>query len=440
MCLLLFAATAAVAQNPDSASALFELRRAEQSFAMMSAASGRQAAFAEFIAEEGVIFRGDVIKNGKQYWKEQKPQPLVLKWEPEFQDVAASGDYGYSIGPWELQEYRPYTAPLAYGYFLSVWEKQSDGRWQAILDTGTGGGTKRENHTLTYSFPPNADKPKSYQPVKDLAAAKAELSKLDHALLKSWNAKPESATLIAMLAPDAHVMRRGHAPLTNLDSIKTVLKADTATFNWKSLEANVAPQSGDMGFTYGICEFKNTEGKSQKTVYVRIWKRQAHGEWKIVVDLLHLDLPSHAALQSQRRRNNMPKPDFSGTWKFNPSKSILQIPAPDSSVFVVEHREPVFRIQRTHVFGQKSDTFALDLTTDGKEVTVDRGDMQIRARVYWEGDTLVFDTRLARLGEEATNLVRYKLAETGDSFTAEERFRNKSLNYDNVWVMDKEMK
>jgi hypothetical protein len=134
----------------------------------------------------------------------------------------------------------------------------------------------------------------------------------------------------------------------------------------------------------------------------------------------------------------MPKPDFSGIWKFNPRKSVLQIPTPDSSIFVVEHREPVFRIQRTHVFGRKSDTFSLDLTTDGTEVTIDRGEVQIHARVYWEGDILVFDTRLVKQGEEATNLVRYKLAEMLDAFTAEERFRSKSLNYDNIWVMDKE--
>ncbi len=287
--LLIFAASAAVAQNSDSASALFELRRAEQSFAMMSAARGRQAAFAEFIAEDGVIFRGDaVITNGKQYWKEQKPQPIILKWEPEFQDVAASGEYGYSLGPWEVQEYRPYSAPVAYGYFLSVWQKQSDGRWQAILDTGTGGGMKRENYTLTYSFPPNADKPRPHKPVTDLAAAKMELSNLDRALMKTWNPKPRSETLLAMLAPDARVMRRGHTPLTNLDSIKAAIKVDTLTFNWKPLDANVAPQSGDMGFTYGLCEFKNKEDKNQKTVYVRIWKRQARGEWKIVVDLLHI--------------------------------------------------------------------------------------------------------------------------------------------------------
>lgn len=133
----------------------------------------------------------------------------------------------------------------------------------------------------------------------------------------------------------------------------------------------------------------------------------------------------------------MSKPDFSGTWKFNPAKSVLQIPAPDATIFVVDHREPIFRIQRTHVSGEKSDTFALDLTTDNKEVKIDRGELQMCARVYWEGDTLVFETRLVKQGEEATNLVRYKLAETLDSCTAEECFRSKALNYDNIWVMEK---
>lgn len=61
----------------------------------------------------------------------------------------------------------------------------------------------------------------------------------------------------------------------------------------------------------------------------------------------------------------MPKPNFTGTWKFNPANSVLQIPAPDATVFVIDHREPVLRISRTHIVGEKQDTFSLDLTTDG---------------------------------------------------------------------------
>ena len=34
------------------------------------------------------------------------------------------------------------------------------------------------------------------------------------------------------------------------------------------------------------------------------------------------------------------KPNFSGTWKFNPAKSKLQIPPPDSGVFRIDSQEP----------------------------------------------------------------------------------------------------
>lgn len=132
-----------------------------------------------------------------------------------------------------------------------------------------------------------------------------------------------------------------------------------------------------------------------------------------------------------------PKPDFSGTWRFNPEKSALQIPAPDATIFVIDHREPMLRITRTHTVGGKSDTFTLDLTTDGKETALDRGDLQLRARVYWDGDVLVFDSQVTRGGQEGTNVVRYTLAPDLGSFVAEERFRSKELNYDNKWVMER---
>jgi len=133
----------------------------------------------------------------------------------------------------------------------------------------------------------------------------------------------------------------------------------------------------------------------------------------------------------------MPKPDFTGTWRFNRAKSALQIPAPDATLFVIEHREPSLRISRTHILGETQNTFSLDLTTDGQEVSVSRDDAQLHARAYWDDDTLVFDTRLIRGGEEATNAVRYVLSTDRLSFVAQERFRSASLNYDNVWMMDR---
>jgi hypothetical protein len=132
------------------------------------------------------------------------------------------------------------------------------------------------------------------------------------------------------------------------------------------------------------------------------------------------------------------KPNFSGTWKWNPRKSILQIPGPDSTVFVIYHREPFLRISRTHFAGEKSDSFTIDLTIDGEETVMVREETRLHARAYWDQDTLVFDAKIVREGTDASNVVRYSLDPTGESFVAEERFRSKTLSYDNRWVLEKQ--
>ncbi|HEY6951799.1 MAG TPA: hypothetical protein VI758_05295 [Bacteroidota bacterium] len=133
----------------------------------------------------------------------------------------------------------------------------------------------------------------------------------------------------------------------------------------------------------------------------------------------------------------MPKPNFTGTWKFNPARSLLQIPAPNSSSFVIEHADPAFRLTRTHFIGETSDTFSVDLTTDGRGVRVHRPGLIVHARAYWEGNALVFDSTVMRGEETGSNVVRYTLADDLNSIVAEEHFRSKGVNYDNVWILDR---
>jgi hypothetical protein len=134
----------------------------------------------------------------------------------------------------------------------------------------------------------------------------------------------------------------------------------------------------------------------------------------------------------------MSKPDFTGRWKYNPSKSVLRIPPPESTSLVIEHREPHFRLSRTLVVGGSSDTFSIELTTDGREVVQERDDLQICARLYWEGETLVFESVLTGDEEQATNVVRYTLAEQGETFVARERFSSERQSYENLWVLDRQ--
>ena len=131
------------------------------------------------------------------------------------------------------------------------------------------------------------------------------------------------------------------------------------------------------------------------------------------------------------------KPNFTGTWNFNHERSTLQIPAPEATIFVIDHREPTFRITRTHTVGERRDTFSLDLTTDGQLTSTLHEGLRLRSRAYWDDNTLVFDTGFVRAGIAATNIVRYTLSDGGNTLVAEECFRSVPVNYDNVWLLER---
>ncbi len=131
------------------------------------------------------------------------------------------------------------------------------------------------------------------------------------------------------------------------------------------------------------------------------------------------------------------KPDFSGVWKLNLQKSKLQIPAPDSGVFRIEHKESIFHLSRTFVKSGQEDTWTVDFTTDGKEVVQEEKTETFRGRLSWKGSDLFLDSTISIKDRTATNVVRYHLSDDGRVLTAAEKFKGPRLKYENVWVFDK---
>src|ERR1035437_10008681 len=214
--LLLFLSSSAMAQEPDSSSALFSMREAERNFARESVMLGRNAAFVQNFADESVIFTDKWVTNGKQFSKDRKASPVVLKWEPEFMDISDSRDFGISTGPWEAQEYRPNTPPLFTGYFLTVWKKQSDGAWKVILDGGsTTPPLKKVLHS--FSFPSGADKTIHNPPIIKNELLQKELMDRENQFVSDWGENPEAATYISFLAREVRLQLSGHLPTTNAD-------------------------------------------------------------------------------------------------------------------------------------------------------------------------------------------------------------------------------
>ena len=132
------------------------------------------------------------------------------------------------------------------------------------------------------------------------------------------------------------------------------------------------------------------------------------------------------------------KPNFSGTWILDlPSSKLEYKDAPVASTFNIQHHEPNFHLQRTHVYKDgQHDTWGIDLITDGKhEVVRKDGDNREVTRMYWDGDTLVLDEKAtAPDGSSGTNLVRYSLSQDGKTMTALEHEEYPGGKLTNRWV------
>jgi len=114
-----------------------EIKETEQNFAKMAKEEGIEKAFTTYAAENAVIMRNNDlvigIKKIELFYKDKTSKGL--DWTPDFIDVAASGDLGYTYGHYTYS-YINSTGNAAEdaGIFHTVWKRQSAGTWRFVWD------------------------------------------------------------------------------------------------------------------------------------------------------------------------------------------------------------------------------------------------------------------------------------------------------------------
>lgn len=281
------------------------LVESERAFARTSVEKGMRDAFLAYLADDSIMFRPGPV-DGKKIWRERQPPKGVLSWQPILADVARSGEMGYTTGPWEFREKSMADNPVAYGYFVSVWKKQADGSWKVALDIGT------DNPAPTSPAPPARSPADASKPAKnggaktDAGGERAALLELDREFDKASTAQGFHDAFRAYAAEDVRLHRQNSFPAVGKAASLSALSAARGALNWQPLNAGVS-RSGDLGYTYGSYELKGdaSAGAAAATAtnaasghYLRIWKRQADGSWKVVLDLLNPTPPPRPASAS----------------------------------------------------------------------------------------------------------------------------------------------
>jgi|ERR1700686_3943857 len=202
-----------VAQNKTRVDDLKSMVETERAFSRMSEEKGTREAFAEFIADDGILFRPTAVFGKK--WMQEHPLPTsttrsLLSWQPIFADVSRAGDLGYTTGPWQFRKDIKDAGPAAFGNFMTVWKKQPHGPWRFVLDLGI---SNPDPKTTTRRVEPG-----SFQPVTgsfkriDLDSARAALWNVDREFSKASADQGAREAFLLYAARDVRIFRNDHFP------------------------------------------------------------------------------------------------------------------------------------------------------------------------------------------------------------------------------------
>lgn len=133
------------------------------------------------------------------------------------------------------------------------------------------------------------------------------------------------------------------------------------------------------------------------------------------------------------------KPNFTGEWKLNVSKSSFgDFPAPSSMTMNVAHDDPKLK-SSVHQSGDQGDfDMETNYTTDGKECSNELFGNPMKSVLKWDGDMLVIDTKGTFGDAEFTSNEKWVLSQDGKVITVTRNFKSAMGDISQEMILEKQ--
>ena len=268
------------------------LVQADQRFALLTTQAGRRAAFLEFLASDSVVFREGPVDALTLYSSPSFAEAASeIDWKAHYVDVSYAGDVGLSAGP--LTVFND-TGTDSYGHLISIWRSSSAG-WELMADIvvnipGFLSLDVEPNYSDTLPVIAETANPTS------VAVAENTLQSLvdaDELFGRSINFRGGQRALLRYGLENTRVYLPGMGPAVGAEAASSVYGAfldnqlaTTNPINLSNVGAYLS-SSREMGYTYGTMETDSNAAEAGfRTSYMRLWRFNQEGEWRIAVEVL----------------------------------------------------------------------------------------------------------------------------------------------------------
>ncbi|MBI2567813.1 MAG: hypothetical protein HYV63_12350 [Candidatus Schekmanbacteria bacterium] len=259
------------------------LAERERAFSDRSEARGVRDAFLEFLDGDAMLFRPHPV-NGREHTQQQPDPPIGLVWRPARVEVSASGDLGYSTGPFVVTK-KGEASPAGAGRFFSIWRRDELGEWKVLVDAGADVTTAspadslRTTCQLLSSRSPRGAAGADHrgdQAALDLAEARLQ------AVFTSA-AGTVAERLADIVTTDGFALREGagEIPLAGRADARALSYPPGTAF--ASLRSGISA-AGDLAFSVAAYRLPGTAGDAAPDGYaVRVWRFRDRS-WRLVAD------------------------------------------------------------------------------------------------------------------------------------------------------------
>ena len=241
----------------------------ERNFATTARIASTREAFIKYIDSSGIVYERGKPVNGLEAYTKSERRPGILTWEPEYAEIAATNDFGYTTGPWQYYANSLKENPVANGYFITVWHLTNNG-WKFLIDFGITCSAQKKKITL-----------KKKSAVRSQAKGNEQLSaEAETKFIEAYAAHGAEA-YNTFLSSQSRINYSGFLPATNAAERKALLDSLPRNITYTVIGSAVAP-GADLGYVYGSAVMNDKQDG-----YLRIWRKEKDG-WKIAVEVLHL--------------------------------------------------------------------------------------------------------------------------------------------------------